>query len=77
MPRVTTGNTMAQSVVIGERAAALLQEEHGASTPAAQMFVFAQMLNADARDSIEAKFHVQDQAVDQTRLQRHALALRR
>ena len=31
MPRVTTGNTMAPCVVIGERAAALLQDEHGAS----------------------------------------------
>lgn len=30
MPRVTTGNTMAPCVVIGERAAAMLQEEHGA-----------------------------------------------
>jgi choline dehydrogenase-like flavoprotein len=29
MPRVTTGNTMAPCVVIGERAAAMLQEEHG------------------------------------------------
>ena len=34
MPRVTTGNTMAPCVVIGERAAALLQDEHGASTMA-------------------------------------------
>ena len=31
MPRVTAGNTMAPCVVIGERAAALLQDEHGAS----------------------------------------------
>lgn len=30
MPRVTTGNTMAPCVVIGERAAALLQDEHDA-----------------------------------------------
>jgi choline dehydrogenase len=30
MPRVTTGNTMAPCVVIGERAVAILQEEHGA-----------------------------------------------
>ncbi len=30
MPRVTTGNTMAPCVVIGERAAAILQEEHAA-----------------------------------------------
>jgi choline dehydrogenase len=29
LPRVTTGNTMAPCVVIGERAAAILQEEHG------------------------------------------------
>jgi choline dehydrogenase-like flavoprotein len=29
LPRVTTGNTMAPCVVIGERAAGLLQEEHG------------------------------------------------
>jgi choline dehydrogenase len=29
MPRVTTGNTMALCVVIGERAAALLQEKYG------------------------------------------------
>ncbi len=34
LPRVTTGNTMAPCVVIGERAAALLQEEHRASTMA-------------------------------------------
>jgi choline dehydrogenase len=34
MPRVTTGNTMAPCVVIGERAAALLQDEHGASVMA-------------------------------------------
>ena len=34
MPRVTTGNTMAPCVVIGERAAALLQDEHRASTTA-------------------------------------------
>ena len=32
LPRVTTGNTMAPCVVIGERAAALLQEEHGVPT---------------------------------------------
>jgi len=32
MPRVTTGNTMAPCVVIGERAAAMLQEEHGVPT---------------------------------------------
>jgi choline dehydrogenase len=31
LPRVTTGNTMAPCVVIGERAASLLQDEHGAS----------------------------------------------
>jgi choline dehydrogenase len=30
MPRVTSGNTMAPCVVIGERAAAILQEEHDA-----------------------------------------------
>lgn len=29
MPRITTGNTMAPSVVIGERAAALLRDTHG------------------------------------------------
>jgi choline dehydrogenase len=29
LPRVTTGNTMAPCVVIGERAAAILQKEHG------------------------------------------------
>lgn len=34
LPRVTTGNTMAPCVVIGERAAALLQDECGASTMA-------------------------------------------
>ena len=28
MPRVTTGNTMAPCVIIGERAAALIQDEH-------------------------------------------------
>jgi choline dehydrogenase len=32
LPRVTTGNTMAPCVVIGERAAAVLQSEHGASS---------------------------------------------
>jgi choline dehydrogenase len=32
LPRVTTGNTMAPCVVIGERAAALLQEEHSVPT---------------------------------------------
>jgi len=30
MPRVTTGNTMAPCVVIGERAATLLRQAHGA-----------------------------------------------
>ena len=34
LPTVTTGNTMAPCVVIGERAAAMLQDEHGASTMA-------------------------------------------
>jgi choline dehydrogenase len=34
MPRVTTGNTMAPCVVIGERAAILLQDKYGASTAA-------------------------------------------
>ena len=29
LPRVTTGNTMAPCVVIGERAADILQKEHG------------------------------------------------
>jgi choline dehydrogenase len=29
LPRVTTGNTMAPCVVIGERAAAILQDHHG------------------------------------------------
>jgi choline dehydrogenase len=29
MPRVTTGNTMAPCVVIGERAAEILRDEHG------------------------------------------------
>jgi choline dehydrogenase len=28
MPRVTTGNTMAPCVIIGERAAEILREEH-------------------------------------------------
>ncbi|MBV9386528.1 MAG: GMC family oxidoreductase N-terminal domain-containing protein [Chroococcidiopsidaceae cyanobacterium CP_BM_ER_R8_30] len=32
LPRVTRGNTMAPCVVIGERAAAILQEEHGHMT---------------------------------------------
>lgn len=27
-PRVTTGNTMAPCVIVGERAASMLQEEH-------------------------------------------------
>jgi len=30
LPRVTTGNTMAPCVIIGERAASMLQEENGA-----------------------------------------------
>jgi choline dehydrogenase len=34
MPRVTTGNTMAPCVVIGERAAAMLEAERVASTTA-------------------------------------------
>ena len=29
LPRVTTGNTMAPCIVIGEWAAAILQKEHG------------------------------------------------
>ena len=29
MPRVTTGNTMAPSVIIGERAGEILRAEHG------------------------------------------------
>jgi choline dehydrogenase len=29
MPRVTTGNTMAPCVIIGERAAEILQKRHG------------------------------------------------
>ena len=29
LPRVTTGNTMAPCVVVGERAAGILQKEHG------------------------------------------------
>jgi len=32
MPRVTTGNTMAPCVVIGERAADLLKAQHGISS---------------------------------------------
>jgi choline dehydrogenase len=32
MPRVTTGNTMAPCVIIGERAADLLRAEHGLSS---------------------------------------------
>ena len=32
LPRVTTGNTMAPCVVIGERAAAMLEAEHVAAT---------------------------------------------
>jgi choline dehydrogenase len=31
MPRVTTGNTMAPCVVIGERVAEILKEAHGMS----------------------------------------------
>jgi choline dehydrogenase len=31
MPRVTTGNTMAPCIIIGERAAEILREEHIAS----------------------------------------------
>jgi len=33
MPRVTTGNTMAPCVIIGERAAELLQAAHNLSVP--------------------------------------------
>ncbi len=33
MPRVTTGNTMATCVIIGERAADLLKAQHGISSP--------------------------------------------
>ena len=33
LPRVTRGNTMAPCVVIGERAAAILQEEHRHRSP--------------------------------------------
>jgi choline dehydrogenase len=29
LPRVATGNTMAPCVIVGERAAELLQQEHG------------------------------------------------
>ncbi len=32
LPRVTTGNTMAPCVIVGERAAELLQKEHGAES---------------------------------------------
>jgi choline dehydrogenase-like flavoprotein len=32
MPRITTGNTMAPCVVIGERAAGILRAEHGISS---------------------------------------------
>jgi len=39
MPRVTTGNTMAPCVIIGERAAALIRDEHliAPDRPAAQV----------------------------------------
>ena len=37
MPRVTTGNTMAPCVVIGERAAAFLQQEHNPSPVSAEL----------------------------------------
>jgi choline dehydrogenase len=33
MPRVTTGNTMAPCVIIGERAAEILRTEHKLHTP--------------------------------------------
>ena len=33
MPRVTTGNTMAPCVVIGERAAQMLKDQHQMPTP--------------------------------------------
>ena len=36
MPRVTTGNTMAPCVIIGERAAALIRDEHQIAMTAAQ-----------------------------------------
>jgi choline dehydrogenase len=32
MPRVTTGNTMAPCIIIGERAAEALRNEHGLET---------------------------------------------
>jgi choline dehydrogenase len=32
MPRITTGNTMAPCVVIGERAAEILKADHGISS---------------------------------------------
>jgi choline dehydrogenase len=37
MPRVTTGNTMAPCVIIGERAAAFLQQEHNISRVSAKV----------------------------------------
>jgi choline dehydrogenase len=37
MPRVSTGNTMAPCVVIGERAAAILQREHNISRVSAKV----------------------------------------
>jgi choline dehydrogenase len=43
LPRVTTGNTMAPCVIIGERAAELLRNEHQLkATPVSR---FAQRLN--------------------------------
>ena len=34
LPRITTGNTMAPCVIVGERAADLLKATHGLSVPA-------------------------------------------
>jgi choline dehydrogenase-like flavoprotein len=34
LPRVTTGNTMAPCVIIGERAAEILRSDHGLETAA-------------------------------------------
>jgi choline dehydrogenase len=39
MPRVTTGNTMAPCVVIGERAAEVLRSEHRLETSSVSSYV--------------------------------------
>ena len=41
LPRVTTGNTMAPCVIVGERAAELLQKEHGTESKDSENLSFS------------------------------------